>query len=296
MWDKSEIRLGENIKKLRKIHGETLHDLAKVVDYGNTTIKNYESGERQPDIQTLRAIATHYGKTVDELLNVDLSDLTAMNFTIENSNELVKMLEILLPFSYSETALKNADFKKGYDYCNRILDAFSKNDSIRGSILSDCFEAFGKAIEDVDENGNLKVPEAVANMVWLIFLEWTQIYDNEMINVYQSLLVPRKKDDIPFIKKFLKLRENESIELKQRKTSFIKDFDEPLAELLAMLKTDIAWVQLADYYLALQYMISMIDTGLSPEMNTTIGMHMMLSFLRQGNQYAYRMMDFLNKF
>lgn len=69
MWDKSEIRLGENIKKLRKIHGETLHDLAKVVDYGNTTIKNYESGERQPDIQTLRAIATHYGKTVDELLN-----------------------------------------------------------------------------------------------------------------------------------------------------------------------------------------------------------------------------------
>lgn len=63
-----------------------------------------------------------------------------------------------------------------------------------------------------------------------------------------------------------------------------------------MLKTDIAWVQLADYYLALQYMISMIDTGLSPEMNTTIGMHMMLSFLRQGNQYAYRMMDFLNKF
>ena len=278
MWDKSEIRLGENIKKLRKIHGETLHDLAKVVDYGNTTIKNYETGERQPDIQTLRAIATHYGKTVDELLNVDLSDLTAMNFTIENSNELVKMLEILLPFSYSETALKNADFKKGYDHCNRILDAFSKNDSIRGSILSDCFEAFGKAIEDVDEDGNLKVPEAVANMVWLIFLEWAQIYDNEMINVYQSLLVPRKKDDIPFIKKFLKLRENESIEL------------------LAMLKTDIAWVQLADYYLALQYMISMIDTGLSPEMNTTIGMHMMLSFLRQGNQYAYRMMDFLNKF
>lgn len=211
MWDKSEIRLGENIKKLRKIHGETLHDLAKVVDYGNTTIKNYESGERQPDIQTLRAIATHYGKTVDELLNVDLSDLTAMNFAIENSNELVKMLEILLPFSYSETALKNADFKKGYDYCNRILDAFSKNDSIRGSILSDCFEAFGKAIEDVDENGNLKVPEAVANMVWLIFLEWTQIYDNEMINVYQSLLVPRKKDDIPFIKKFLKLRKMKAL-------------------------------------------------------------------------------------
>lgn len=294
MQDKSEIRLGENIKNLRKIYGETLHDLATVVNYGNTTIKNYESGERQPDVQTLRTIAAHYGKTVDELLNADLSDLTAMNFTIGNSNELVKMIEISLPLSYSENALKNPDFKRGYDSCLRILDAFSKNDSIRGSILSDCFEAFGKAIED--EDGNMKVPEAVANMVWLIFLKWTQIYDNEMISLYQSLFVPRKKGDIPFVKKFLRLREKESDELKQRKKSFVNDFDEPLAELIALLKTDIEWVQLADYYLALQYVISMIDTGLSPEMNSAIGMQMMLSFLRQGNQYAYRLISFYDKF
>ncbi len=39
------------------------------------------------------------------------------------------------------------------------------------------------------------------------------------------------------------------------------------------------WSDLADYYLALQYIVGMVDTDLSSEMNSVVGTQMMLSFM-----------------
>ena len=56
--------VGKNIKHLRLIHGETLEELGNAVYLGHTAIKNYESGNRLPDLYIIEAIASHYGKTV----------------------------------------------------------------------------------------------------------------------------------------------------------------------------------------------------------------------------------------
>jgi transcriptional regulator with XRE-family HTH domain len=287
--DETENRFGKNLQHVRKIYGETLQDVGTILGYGATTIKNYESGKRQPDPITLQILAKHYGKPVDELLYSDLSELTPIQFSVNGTVELVEMLKTFFPLSCSEKSLKSPAFKKGYNYCCRILDAFSRNDTIRGSIIKDCAEAFECALEEIDDQGNIVVPEAIANMIWLIFLEWTQIYDENTLNVYQSLIFPGRRN--ASLKDFLNLRVKESDEIKQRRESFIQDMDGVVVNLLNALKSDFEWMELADYYLALRYLISMVDTGLSTEMNSTIGMQMMLSFLQLGNPYAFRLVE-----
>lgn len=64
--------IGHNIRKLRIRHGDTQKALGDALGYGPTTIANYESGYRQPDIQTVKAIAARYGVTLDDLMSAEL--------------------------------------------------------------------------------------------------------------------------------------------------------------------------------------------------------------------------------
>lgn len=272
-------RLGENIKHMRRIHGETLQELGEAVNLVNTAIKNYETGERQPDPEKLQALAKHYGKTVDELLTSDLSELGSIKFSIDGLEGITKKMEVLFPLSCSDNALKNPSFKKGYDSCRRILDAFSHNESISGRIIPECFEAFERATDDSE------IPEAIANMIWLIFVLWSQIIDEKMMKAAESLLYPGRNKPT-FVKSYLNAKANESEETKKKRQDFIDDSDEIIVELIKALKSSLDLAELGDYYLALRYVVSMIDTGLSSEMNSAVGMQMMLSFLRLGNPYA----------
>ena len=72
-----------------------------------------------------------------------------------------------------------------------------------------------------------------------------------------------------------------------KKKGFIEDFDNVLFELITELKKNEKWSQLGDYYLALRYVLGIIDTGYSDEMNQAVGMQMMLAFRKVGNKYAY---------
>ncbi len=60
--------IGANIRRLRQKHEETQHELGELIGYGATTIANYESGYRMPDLETFFVIALHYG--------AELSDFT----------------------------------------------------------------------------------------------------------------------------------------------------------------------------------------------------------------------------
>ena len=64
--------IGHNIRKLRIRYGDTQKTLGDALGYGPTTIANYESGYRQPDIQTAKAIAARYGVTLDALMSAEL--------------------------------------------------------------------------------------------------------------------------------------------------------------------------------------------------------------------------------
>lgn len=60
--------IGANIRKLRVAHGETQLQLAGFLGYGVSTVANYESGYRLPDLVTFFQIAVHYGASLEDFV------------------------------------------------------------------------------------------------------------------------------------------------------------------------------------------------------------------------------------
>lgn len=60
--------IGRNIRSIRLRQGETQQQLGEAIGYGATTVANYESGLRYPDIETLQDIADHYDVDITELV------------------------------------------------------------------------------------------------------------------------------------------------------------------------------------------------------------------------------------
>lgn len=270
-------QLGRNIQHLRIIHNETLDKLGSIIHCAKSTVKGYENGSRKPDLQTLQLLSAHYNKPVDELLYTDLTGLENISIDLNSPAHTRELLRVILPLYCSEEAMKNSNYKKGYDLSQRLLEAFSNAEVLSGSMIVRIFESFVKATDESES------PEAVANLVWSIFVWWSQISDTSKLLSLQNKLLSQKLS----IKDYMSLKDTEDVSITEKKTGFISDFDEIVTEALKALKSEQEWSDLADYYLALRYVVGMVDTELSTEMNSAVGMQMMLSFMTLGNSHAF---------
>lgn len=63
------MELNEKLQKLRKQRGLTQEELAEALYVSRTAISKWESGRGYPSIDSLKAIASFFSVTIDELLN-----------------------------------------------------------------------------------------------------------------------------------------------------------------------------------------------------------------------------------
>lgn len=270
-------QLGRNIQHLRIIHNETLDELGSIIHCAKSTVKGYENGSRKPDLQTLQLLSAHYNKPVDELLYTDLTGLEIISIDLNSPAHTTELLRVILPLYSSEEAMKNPNFKNGYDLSQRLLEAFSNAEVLSGSVIARIFEAFVKATDESES------PEAVANLVWSVFVCWSHIADTNKLLTLQNKLLSKKLS----IKDYMSLKDTEDSSIIEKKAGFVSYFDGTFTEALKALKSKQEWSDLADYYLALRYVVGMVDTALTTEMNSAVGMQMMLSFMTLGNSYAF---------
>jgi transcriptional regulator with XRE-family HTH domain len=270
-------QLGRNIQHLRIIHNETLDELGSIIHCAKSTVKGYENGSRKPDLQTLQLLSAHYNKPVDELLYTDLTGLEIISIDLNSPAHTTELLRVILPLYSSEEAMKNPNFKNGYDLSQRLLEAFSNAEVLSGSVIARIFEAFVKATDESES------PEAVANLVWSVFVCWSHIADTNKLLTLQNKLLSKKLS----IKDYMSLKDTEDSSIIEKKAGFVSYFDGTITEALKALKSKQEWSDLADYYLALRYVVGMVDTALTTEMNSAVGMQMMLSFMTLGNSYAF---------
>ena len=270
-------QLGRNIQHLRIIHNETLDELGSIIHCAKSTVKGYENGSRKPDLQTLQLLSAHYNKLVDELLYTDLTGLEIMSIDLNSPAHTTELLRVILPLYSSEEAMKNPNFKNGYDLSQRLLEAFSNAEVLSGSVIARIFEAFVKATDESES------PEAVANLVWSVFVCWSHIADTNKLLTLQNKLLSKKLS----IKDYMSLKDTEDSSIIEKKAGFVSYIDDTITEALKALKSKQEWSDLADYYLALRYVVGMVDTDLTTEMNSAVGMQMMLSFRTLGNSYAF---------
>lgn len=273
----AENQLGRNIQHLRVIHNETLDELGSVIHCAKSTVKGYENGSRKPDLQTLQALALHYNKPVDELLYTDLTGLEKVSIDLNSLGHTTELIRTILPLYSSEDAMKNSNFKKGYDLSQKLLAGFSNAEVLPGNMIVRIFEAYIAAIDESE------APETVANLVWSIFVWWSQIYDTNKLLSLQNKLLSKKLS----LKDYMALKDTEDASTIEKRVGFITDFNGIITEALKVLKSEQEWSDLADYYLAMRYVVGMVDTDLSTEMNSAVGMQMMLSFMTLGNSHAF---------
>ncbi len=270
-------QLGRNIQHLRIIYNETLDELGSIIHCAKSTVKGYENGSRKPDLQTLQLLSAHYNKPVDELLYTDLTGLEIISIDLNSPAHTTELLRVILPLYSSEEAMKNPNFKNGYDLSQRLLEAFSNAEVLSGSVIARIFEAFVKATDESES------PEAVANLVWSVFVCWSHIADTNKLLTLQNKLLSKKLS----IKDYMSLKDTEDSSIIEKKAGFVSYIDDTITEALKALKSKQEWSDLADYYLALRYVVGMVDTDLTTEMNSAVGMQMMLSFRTLGNSYAF---------
>lgn len=272
-------RLGKNIRGLRVAYGETQEKLSESIGYSKNTVSNYENGIREPEQETLAAIAKHYLVSVEELLTSDFSNID--NITI-NQNIFWDNIDVLLPVTCSYTALQNKNFKKAYNIHRKFFNQLRKADMDGIDDIIVCFDEYFEAYED----SNSKV-ESAANFIGLWFLFMLMLNTPNVIKDRPAALIQVISRD----GKAKRILENIDPRFEKDAKEIMEsindsELDEIIIDFISTVKKSKEWYELADYYLALQFVWNLSDNELGVGINRRIGIEMMYSFAKIGNPYA----------
>lgn len=116
-------KLGNNIRCLRVAYGETQEQLGDAIGVEKNTVSSYEKSRTEPNKKILSLIAAHYMISVEELLSFDFSGMDKIIF---NQNEFWEQIDVILPVTSSENAIKNEHFKKAYSIHRKFFDELQK--------------------------------------------------------------------------------------------------------------------------------------------------------------------------
>ena len=274
-------QLGVLIRNIRKAHGQTQLQLARAINVEDTTISMYENGHRQPDIQILQAIAMYYGITVDQLLsrNYSTTKLFQGSFTW---GKMIHIFEKSFPWIKDLESGEDRAFEEGCSIIERICQEISLGHSIQRSIFERALSEFTASME------NFENPAAAINTLWLIFVMYSLMPDEHSEKLGNALFYNKKLTAKQFVSDYA-LRSVDSIKLTEEisKREYAKGVEESVLGILRYIKGGPHYADFADFYMALRYLIGMVDNDMSLEMNRTIGIEMMLSLVSMDNQLAF---------
>lgn len=273
-------KLGINIRCLRVAYGETQEQLGNAINVAKNTISSYEKGRTEPDKDVLSLIAVHYMISVEELLSCDFSEIDKITF---NQNKFWEQIDVILPVTSSENAIKNEHFNKAYSVHRKFFDELQKQrlDNIDKAII--CFREYFDAFDD--ENSR---EEAAANFIGLWYLLMLMIKLVPKVIKDQSAALMQIKSNNP---KIIRKLENIDSDFEKDVNDLISEFNdfewnEMLSEFIKSIKKSGKWYELADYYLALQFFFNLVDNDMTWEFNRRIGVEMLIAFASVGNPYA----------
>lgn len=294
---KERTQLGDNIRGLRKMWGETQLDLAIAIGLDNgTTISNYENG-RTPERDILIRIAKHYRITENELLYSDFKNAKPLRAVpLGISKEVAELVDTMIPQFSSPSALENEDFKIAYEMHQRMLECLFRGNG--GYKDVDCLIAdFRKCIECYKKASDQKIIEATANYTGLLALvglalgmlnkELWESFDiaSESSNPPNNIEFLRNNGFLPFFMEDVVPEKDDEIE--QLKKQFMDLYEVDFFIGIVILKRSKNYNDLGDYYFALRYAFNILsNTSLSPEMYRAIGFELLYTYDVMHNKYA----------
>ena len=272
--------ISKNIKSLRIAYGESQLDLALSIELDSpNAIANYEKGIRIPKPEIRKRIAKHYRITEEELMYSDFSGLHFPKSIFGDKEKMIEMSLEMFPVIKTEQAIRNAEFRTGFEAHLRIIEAMKNSITGNDSDYDVCFESYDKC----------EMPEATANILGLFLLLEIFMKNQWMRDGAEALSKNRINGDELLKKYYLKdfddMSESQgfSEDMNEREMS---EFEECISDLLKELRKHSEWSDLVDYYVAIRYLHGCVDNSQTDEMNKAIGGEMLLVFAQFGNVYA----------
>ena len=257
--------LGKNIETLRKFYGETLEQLGEAVFLSKTAIKNYESGDRTPDVGKTEAIAHHYGQTVENLLTGDYAEIFE---AMRNLPEPEVPQETTSRLAHPEAGETNTHFKIGR---MTILYVSWYHKKLKDKIFSYLDMAMSDFLKAEQEG----IPEAAVNYLYVVFLK------------IQYLLIGGELEK-NYAKDIARARSQEG---RARVRAFADEKGDEILERIRIVKSLPEWSQLGDYYFALWFTFNLAGNTLSPETNELIGGQILSTLYQMENPYVKEGID-----
>lgn len=114
-----EIKIGENIKRMRKSKNITQEQLAEIFNVSCAAVSKWETGETNPDITLLFPLAHFFNVSIDELMGYDE---TKIECEIEEVLNDYRSLQNQMKYQNASLVIKNA--RKKYPHNYRVLQAY----------------------------------------------------------------------------------------------------------------------------------------------------------------------------
>ena len=108
------------------------------------------------------------------------------------------MFEVQFPIISTEASKENQLFQRGYTLTQSIMQKLKKGpEAIYQQTIEDAMEAFAGAYDEC-----ASLPEAIANMLWLMFISYALMPDEHSVKMGEAVLYGKslKKD---FVKKYV---------------------------------------------------------------------------------------------
>ncbi|HCW53530.1 MAG TPA: XRE family transcriptional regulator [Clostridium sp.] len=102
------IKVGNNIKRIRKDKKISQKDMAKMLNIPSSTYSNYENNNREPSAKLLKKIADILDVNISDLLSINIKERNSTAFnkylsddssTIEIIEKLIKLCEFNIKFN-----------------------------------------------------------------------------------------------------------------------------------------------------------------------------------------------------
>ena len=272
--------LGSNIRTLRKYNKERQKDFADILHVTLDTVSKYERSKRTPNEEILDLISTHYNIPLYSLLN----DSITYEYLDSRSKAIDKpLLELLAKSIYIETsspkARTNHTFSNGCDYLNCFFESPTSNLFFIQKSKSLFYESYKES----------KLIAGAANTLLSIMFEY---FKQLLPNMYTS---SNGKNISINYESF----ESAAIAIKNgdenKRNAFIQKNEEIYDDCLYALKNNPSTYALADFYLAIKYILGIVNNDNDFDTNSNIGMTMMYEFSNLNNKYAKRLIDTMEK-
>ena len=109
------------LKALRKSKGLTQDDLAKILKVSRSTIGMYENASREPDYETLEAIADYFNVDIDYLLGRTLKTTKIIHPSNQSEYDIIIETQGEADLVVSYRALDDINKKKSSSYVRNLL-------------------------------------------------------------------------------------------------------------------------------------------------------------------------------